>query len=915
MKKLLSIFIVCILLFLPACTQSEGASPNAETISGQDLEKPLIEVAENDMMPKPDDLKEDSSSQNSDMEPQYEAEEDEPETFQSGDFTYILLDDGTAEITDFSDGGPNGSTRTLSIPNELDGHQVTSIGDNVFYLCSQLTDITIPDSVTSIGNSAFSRCYSLHEITIPDSVTKVGTNPFAECDYLTTIYVSPEHSSLHVIDNVLFSKEDNSLICYPAGKSASEYEIPQGTLSIGDYAFHDCDYLNYVMIPDSVTSIGDHAFTDCSDLVDITIPRSVTSIGHHAFSDCNDLADIVIPDGISSINPGTFSYCRSLRSVTIPDSVTSIGDYAFDTCYSLTSITIPNSVTSIGNGAFGGCESLTSFTIPDGVTSIENDTFAGCSNLAHITIPNSVTSIGDYAFATCDRLYSITIPDSVTSISSLAFNAVDNITLTVSRGSYAEQYCTLNGFQYEYDVLEYDTLEYTLKNDGTVELTNFNGNEVNTSSPQDLNGLLDSYIKIPVIDRKIAGANKINKEISAIKDHVLEQISFYQEQDIKVSVQVDFDSGIHDNILSLCISSYILSNYEEVDYYVFNYSLKNGKSLGHEEILGVAGISEAELTEMVSTAVLEIYDNSFLTPENYQTYYDLTMDPDEIAAAPLFFNSDDQLCIMLTVAYPAGGGSYKDVLILTAGSVEESIQNLVPEPTEEIVSGYLGENVLFSIYSNGVLEVSGQGEMYGFLDMDVWLDYSDDIKYVVVKPGVSSVGAGVFASCQNLEVVVLGERVRTVSAYAFSGCTSLRTLVFYDSLIEVQAGAFLDCNSLADIYCYGQDPSIRRIIAYPETGYLQGQAREHYLRQEKTAQSFLSTDDAYRIASDYWQVESGDVDEETGFTLSIVVYDDTMDFNGRDCYAADLKWFVEDHYSRIDYVYIDALTGECYSPY
>ena len=59
-----------------------------------------------------------------------------------------------------------------------------------------------------------------------------------------------------------------------------------------------------------------------------------------------------------------------------------------------------------------------------------------------------MTSIGDYAFATCDRLYSITIPDSVTSISSLAFNAVDNITITVSRGSYAEQYCRLNGFQY-----------------------------------------------------------------------------------------------------------------------------------------------------------------------------------------------------------------------------------------------------------------------------------------------------------------------------------------------------------------------------------------------------------------------------------------------------------------------------------
>ena len=32
-----------------------------------------------------------------------------------------------------------------------DGNSVTSIGDYAFYDCSQLTNVTIPDSVTSIG--------------------------------------------------------------------------------------------------------------------------------------------------------------------------------------------------------------------------------------------------------------------------------------------------------------------------------------------------------------------------------------------------------------------------------------------------------------------------------------------------------------------------------------------------------------------------------------------------------------------------------------------------------------------------------------------------------------------------------------------------------------------------------------------
>ncbi|MDY2656375.1 MAG: leucine-rich repeat protein [Candidatus Limiplasma sp.] len=275
------------------------------------------------------------------------------ETYECGDYAYILLEDGSAEVTGYA-----GAASKLEVPGELDGYPVTTIGDSAFWECKSLTDITIPDSVTTIGDSAFGWCDSLTDITIPDSVVSMGGNPFVGCDNLQTITVSPDHPNLAMIDNVLFDKTEKKLIGYPAGRDAANYEIPQGITSIGDAAFGWCNSLTDITIPDSVITIGDAAFEGCDSLTDITIPDSVTTIGDAAFYGCKSLTSITLPDSVTTIGDFTFGLCDSLTSITLPDSVTTIGNAAFWECKSLTDITIPDSVTTIGDSAFYGCNSL-----------------------------------------------------------------------------------------------------------------------------------------------------------------------------------------------------------------------------------------------------------------------------------------------------------------------------------------------------------------------------------------------------------------------------------------------------------------------------------------------------------------------------------------------------------------------------
>ena len=139
------------------------------------------------------------------------------EEFSYGEYSYILLEDGTAEIIYYS-----GESETLDIPNTLDGHSVTAIGDEAFSRCDSLTSVTIPDSVTAIGDYAFIWCDSLTSVTIGNSVTVIGKQAFFSCRSLTSVTIP---DSVKSIGEEAFAYCDSLTLSVGKGSYAEQYCI------------------------------------------------------------------------------------------------------------------------------------------------------------------------------------------------------------------------------------------------------------------------------------------------------------------------------------------------------------------------------------------------------------------------------------------------------------------------------------------------------------------------------------------------------------------------------------------------------------------------------------------------------------------------------------------------------------------
>lgn len=161
---------------------------------------------------------------------------------------------------------------SVTIPAEIDGKQVTSIGVQAFQRYKNLVCIDMSDTnITAIQKMAFYECTALKEVILPDSLEMLG-NPEYDGGWYTAGSIFRGCSNMESIRT-------------ESSDADATFELPANLTAIGKHTFYGCFKNDVkVVIPESVKEIEPEAFYYESGSVDhITqiVLRSTDVSGYH----------------------------------------------------------------------------------------------------------------------------------------------------------------------------------------------------------------------------------------------------------------------------------------------------------------------------------------------------------------------------------------------------------------------------------------------------------------------------------------------------------------------------------------------------------------------------------------------------------------------------------------------------------
>lgn len=279
---------------------------------------------------------------------------------------------------------------------------LTTIGANAFNGCTNIQNMSLPNSVQTIGEQAFFNCTNLEGLTLGYGLRNCESKAFDNCINLHSLHIT----SVADWCSITFADRTSNPAYYSQallveGEKIKRLNISNRRTAISPYAFCRNIYITEVVIPASIESIGVNAFDECDNIKKVVI------------SDLSKWS--VIEFGSETANPLSIAQSLYMNEQLVTDvelvDVEEVSAYAFINCTSIKSLTSDSSLSHIGDNALRNCTSLKTAVLGSGIKEIGAQAFMNCSELKSVTIhattPPVLVNNSVFAYNNKERIFAV----------------------------------------------------------------------------------------------------------------------------------------------------------------------------------------------------------------------------------------------------------------------------------------------------------------------------------------------------------------------------------------------------------------------------------------------------------------------------------------------------------------------------
>lgn len=485
------------------------------------------------------------------------------------------------------------------------------------------------------------------------------------------------------------------------------------------------------------------------------------------FSYMNDINRVVVEEGITTLGNTIFQEC-SFEYISLPHSLEKIGDFAFDNC-DFKVLYLYENLEYIGQDVFRECYELEKIIVDNNnpyyfsdeagalynkdVTELVH--YPAKSSTTEYSIPETVISFSSHAFAYCENLKILNIPSAVTYIESnfYACNSIEKFVVAEDNLVYSS-----------------DERGVLFDKNKTLLIKYPEGNkEIKYTVPDSVITIGELSVHMcDYLEEIYIGDNVSYIEIGALSRNAALRKIEVAENNLDYCTDED---GVLFNKDKSILYQYTTGHPRKT------YTIPN--TVTKLSACSFEGSVNLNTSIVIPSSVTHIEDWVFPGKSFDFIYYSGTEEQwnsiqidgynDNLYAATIHFNYD---------------------------GTEPIITN----------SGFCGENVVFKLYSDGTLIISGTGEMWDYGEADITtyfppyitceFDENDDplgdftIKKAVIEDGVTRIGNYAFQGCRVLKEVEIADTVTSIGEAAFDYCTSLKHIKIPGSVKVLEQEAF-----------------------------------------------------------------------------------------------------------------------------